>query len=236
MTGTETKVTISKKMSEHIRRLDDDAFDTVLELIDHLAEDLDDFSREHETALSAITRVHPYAFVCVRKTPTSKHWVVVEIFEDGDPDGLPPGGGRLAGRWVAPVGTVFPALPESLRQLFANAKELEDEPVRPNRQTWILILPGTNVVSSLELTGHRYVDAAIEFGIRQDNSSDELQINYEITFVRIEKLLTGQNFRSAGIRICDPTVGATADITPELSLMPPSIKIMLDGILPHDHQ
>lgn len=73
MTVEETKVTISKKMREHIRRLDDDAFETVLELVEHLSDDLDAFSREHESALSAITRVHPYAFVCVRKSATSKH-------------------------------------------------------------------------------------------------------------------------------------------------------------------
>ncbi len=236
MAISETKVTISKKMGDCIRRLDDEAFDMVLELVDQLSEDLDAFSREHETALSAITRVHPYAFVCVRKSPTSKHWVVVEIFEDGDPDGLPPGGGRFAGRWAAPAGTVFPALPDALRQLFANAKDLEEEPVRPNRQTWILILPGTDVISEVELTGNRYVDAGIEFEIAQENSSEDLLSNCEITFVTTERSITGLEIRSAKIRNSDPTVSVTADITPEHSLMPPAIKITLNDSLPHDHQ
>lgn len=125
-------VSVSARMQSLIRALDNAEFETVVTLIEQLPESLDEFLNAHPAALSAITRVSRYAFVCIRKPGSNNEWIVVDIYEDGDPDGPPHGGGRGAfdgGRHVRL--SLFPSLPQEFVELFDQACDVEEIPVLP---------------------------------------------------------------------------------------------------------
>lgn len=133
-------VSVSARMQSLIRALDDAEFDTVVSLIDQLSGSLDEFLHAHPTALSAITRISRYAFVCIRKPGSNNEWIVVDIYEDGDPDGPPHGGGHGAfdgGRNVRL--SMFPSLPRELVELFDQACDVKELPVLPINWTGILV-------------------------------------------------------------------------------------------------
>jgi len=128
MSGESVTVGVNGRVSDIIRTLDDTEFKLVLSLIDHLSEELEDLIAEYPSALSAIARISPYAFVCRRGSHGSNHWVVVEIYEDRDPEGPPPGGGGFFRGHAAGfvIDSVFPPFPEELRQIFVST-DVEDE-------------------------------------------------------------------------------------------------------------
>lgn len=123
-------VSVSARMQNLIRALDDAEFDTVVTLIEQLPESLDEFLHTHPSALSAITRVSRYAFVCIRKPGSNNEWIVVDIYEDRDPDGPPHGGGRGAfdgGRYVRLP--LLPSFPQEFVELFDQVCDVEETPV-----------------------------------------------------------------------------------------------------------
>ena len=125
-------VSVSARMQSLIRALDDAEFDTVVTLIEQLPESLVEFLNAHPAALSAITRVSRYAFVCIRKPGSNNEWIVVDIYEDGDPDGPPHGGGRGAFDGGGHVRlSLFPSLPQEFVELFDQACDVEEMPVLP---------------------------------------------------------------------------------------------------------
>lgn len=167
MHGESVTVGVNGRVSDIIRTLDDTEFKLVLSLIDHLAEELEELTAEHPTSLSAIARVSPYAFVCRRETPTSHHWVVVEIFEDHDPEGLPPGGGgRLRGYATHNVmDSVFPPFPEELRKIIVQADEEDPLPIiycgtpdNSNLAMKIYITDNINFRNISSVFSHSYFD------------------------------------------------------------------------------
>lgn len=214
-----TKVSINNRMSDLIRNLSDADFDLMLNLIDQLPDDLEDFGHQYKNALSAIARIHPYAFVCVRKSPTSNHWFIVEIYEDRDPDGLPPGGGRHAG-YAGDMFSIFPQLPETLRQLFANAKDLVELPVITNSGNQVTILPEQSYRNEIQFQRNTY-------GL---NSSITDYLNHSTDQFGMEE------FSSAWTFTYDLLPGIAADITPKASLMPSTTKVMFFGTDDHDHR
>ena len=123
-------VSVSARMQSLIRALGNAEFETVVTLIEQLPESLDEFLNAHPAALSAITRVSQYAFVCIRKPGSNNEWIVVDIYNDGDPDGPPHGGGRGAfdgGRHVRL--SLFPSLPQEFVELFDQACDVKGIPV-----------------------------------------------------------------------------------------------------------
>ena len=123
------KIGFNRNMGDLIQTLGDAEFDLVLSLVDQLAEDLDELLQSHPAALSAVTRVSPYVFVCVRKSNTN-WWLIVDIYEDVDPDGLPPGGGhQVIGRIGQTNPSAFPATPVDLANLLERAHELTELPL-----------------------------------------------------------------------------------------------------------
>lgn len=139
MAAKQIRVSISDEMSDLIRDLGNAEFQRMLDLIELLPDDLDEFSRTHTSALSVIARLRPYAFVCVRTSHSSNQWVVVEIYDDCDPDDLPPGGGRrFSMSEYHTDGSGFRALPPAIRDLFRYAFDFEDEEAYPPKEPWVM--------------------------------------------------------------------------------------------------
>jgi len=202
-------VIISDAMAEVIGELGDAEFDLVLKLLAHLPDDIEDFCRANVSALSLIARVHPFAFVCVRQSAGSNNWIVVKIYEDGDPDDLPPGGGRSFAAIVRPgADTVFPALPDVLRDLFRIGVDTVHRPA-------VRVAP-LAISEAFVATDALTIPAFTEL------------LNFEFE----PELFIGkfpQEFQSAYTysitsRYLEYPDNLTADIMPELSLMPSTEK------------
>lgn len=202
-------VIVSDAMAEVIGELDDAEFDLVLKLLAHLPDDIEDFCRANVSALSLIARVHPHAFVCVRQSAGSNNWIVVKIYEDGDPDVLPPGGGRSFAPIVhSGADAVFPALPDVLRDLFRIGVDTVDRPaVRVAPLAISEAFVATDALTIPAFTELLKFEFEPEFFIGEFPQEFQSAYTYSITSRYLE---------------CSDNL--TADIMPELSLMPSTEK------------